>query len=376
MNVNMLQAVHHLVGEYHSFLKTSYRFLDDHLRKQFEEHLSKAEVIIKGPYVTLARDFALGHSLQELAESGLISQEILKAKWPFGKGRLFQHQEEALKIAREGKSFVITTGTGSGKTEAFLLPVLDGIIRRKSQGVKGVQAILLYPMNALANDQLERLRRLLRGSGLDVSFGLYTGDSDATAQNLNELPAETERTTRADIRKSPPDIILTNYKQLEFLLIRKDDRHLFTPSLKYLVLDEIHNYRGALATEVACLIRRLKAHAGLNTGDLIAIGTSATVASRAESMEALASFCSTLFGEDISPNSIIKETYVLNKDEASEWMPLPPALTEDDLYNLDIENDEAVVAIAEKLTGKKCLIEGPIADRISAILSGNKMVKP
>ena len=375
MNVNMLQAVHHLVGEYHGFLKTSYRFLDDHLRKQFEEHLSKAEVIIKGPYVTLARDFALGHSLQELAESGLISQEILKAKLPFGKGRLFQHQEEALKIAREGKSFVITTGTGSGKTEAFLLPVLDGIIRRKSQGVKGVQAILLYPMNALANDQLERLRRLLRGSGLDVSFGLYTGDSDATAQNLNELPAETERTTRADIRKSPPDIILTNYKQLEFLLIRKDDRHLFTPSLKYLVLDEIHNYRGALATEVACLIRRLKAHAGLNTGDLIAIGTSATVASRAESMEGLASFCSTLFGEDISPNSIIKETYVLNKDEASERMPLPPTLTEDDLYNLDIENDEAVVAIAEKLTGKKCLIEGPIADRISAILSGNKMVK-
>jgi len=375
MNVNMLQAVHHLVEEYHSFLKTSYRFLDDHLRKQFEEHLSKAEVIIKGPYVTLARDFALGHSLEELAKNGVISQEILKAKWPFGEGRLFQHQEEALKIAREGKSFVLTTGTGSGKTEAFLLPVLDGIIRRKSQGVKGVQAILLYPMNALANDQLERMRRLLRGSGLDVSFGLYTGDSDVTALNLNEPPADTERITRADIRLSPPDIILTNYKQLEFLLIRKDDRHLFTPSLKYLVLDEIHNYRGALATEVACLIRRLKAHAGLNSGDLIAIGTSATVASREESLEALASFCSTLFGEDISTNSIIKEVYALNKDDAVEWMPPPPALTEDDLYNLDIENDEAVVAIAEKLTGKKCSIDGPIADRISTILAGNKIVK-
>jgi ATP-dependent helicase YprA (DUF1998 family) len=90
----------------------------------------------------------------------------------------------------------VTTGTGSGKTEAFLLPVFDGILRRRREGVRGVQAVLLYPMNALANDQLERLRRMLRGTGVDLSFALYTGDSEKAAQNLREAPAESERLTR------------------------------------------------------------------------------------------------------------------------------------------------------------------------------------
>src|SRR4030042_1564330 len=100
-------------------------------------------------------------------------------------------------------------------------------------------------MNARANDQLERLRRMLRGAGLDISFGMYTGDSEEAGKNLREPPAETERTTRQAIRGNPPDILLTNYKQLEFLLVRKDDKGLFTPSLQFLVLDEIHSYRGA-----------------------------------------------------------------------------------------------------------------------------------
>ncbi|MGQ9590960.1 MAG: hypothetical protein ACUVYA_11765, partial [Planctomycetota bacterium] len=92
----------------------------------------------------------------------------------------------------------------------------------------------------------------MRGTGLDLSFALYTGDSDATARNLGEEPAESERLTRAAIRSQPPDILLTNYKQLEFLLVRREDRGLFTRSLRYLVLDEIHSYRGALANEIAC----------------------------------------------------------------------------------------------------------------------------
>ncbi len=168
MMPNIPQAVRSLIAEYRSFLRTSYRFLDPHLRQQFEGHLERA-----------------------------------------GEGTLFQHQEQAFRIGRAGRSFVITTGTGSGKTEAFLLPVLDGILRRKAEGVRGLQAVFVYPMNALANDQLERLRRLLRGSRLDISFGLYTGDSDTASQALREPPAETERLTRAAIRANPPDILLT-----------------------------------------------------------------------------------------------------------------------------------------------------------------------
>lgn len=204
-------------------------------------------------------------------------------------------------------------------------------------------------MNALANDQLERMRRLLRGTELDVSYGLYTGDSDAAVQSLREEPAETERITRAAIRRNPPDIILTNYKQLEFLLVRKEDRGLFTPSLRYLVLDEIHSYRGALATEIACLIRRLKAHAGLEPGGLIVMGTSATVASGAESSEALAAFASTLFGEAVLVKDIIKESYIERKDEAVEWTPSMPNLSEEEIYRLDVDDDSAVVSLAERL---------------------------
>jgi superfamily II DNA/RNA helicase len=375
MSVNIPQAVHSLIGEYRRFLKTSYRFLDDHLRKQFEDHLARTDVIVRGPYVTLARDYALGHSIKELADSGRLDPEVLKARWPFGDGRLFIHQEQALAAGREGRSFVVTTGTGSGKTEAFLLPIIDGIIRRKREGLKGVQAIFLYPMNALANDQLERMRRLLRDTRLDVSYGLYTGDSDAAAQSLREPAAQTERATRAAIRGNPPDILLTNYKQLEFLLVRKDDRGLFTPSLCYLVLDEVHSYRGALATEIACLVRRLKAHAGLAPGDLTVIGTSATVAAKADGEQALAAFASTLFGEEVRGEDIIKESYIERETDMADWTPPAPQLAEEEIYGLDVDDDSSVVALAERLTGRTCAASGPIADRISAVLAGNRIVR-
>ena len=165
----------------------------------------------------------------------------------------------------------IKTGTGSGKTEAFLLPTLSGVARLRDQGVKGVKAILLYPMNALANDQLVRLRELIGGAGTKLTFALYTGDSESVARQLKGGPLEDQEvTSRAAIRRSPPDVLLTNYKQLEFLLVRKEDRPLFSRALRYLVLDEIHTYRGALATEIACLIRRLKARCGLESGELCA----------------------------------------------------------------------------------------------------------
>lgn len=375
MRPNIPQAVRELVGEYRRFLRTSYRFLDDHLRRQFEAHLDRSEVIVRGPYVTLGRDFARGRSLSAIAQTGDLVPDLLRARWPFGDHQLYLHQEQSLAVGRQGRSFVVTTGTGSGKTEAFLLPVLDGILRRKAAGTAGVQAILLYPMNALANDQLERLRRLLRGSELGLSFGLYTGDSDQASQNLAEPPGDTERVGRQAIRKNPPDILLTNYKQLEFLLVRRDDRALFTRALRYLVLDEIHSYRGALATEIACLIRRLKAHAGLAPGKLVAIGTSATVAARDDGAVSLARFASALFGEPVAPDSIIGEHHAERADENASWTPPPPDLDEADLRNLDTDDDDAIVALAEKLTGRRCPAAGPIADRISSILVGNRVVR-
>jgi ATP-dependent helicase YprA (DUF1998 family) len=193
-------------------------------------------------------------------------------------------------------------------------------------------------MNALANDQLERLRKILRGTGLQISFGLYTGDSDSAAQSLRELPAETERLTHAAVRNDPPDIILTNYKQLEFLLTRREDRWLFAWALRFLVLEEIHSYRGALATEIACLIRRLKSHAGLRPGEIICIGTSATVASKAGALNSLARFARTIFGEEVLTDSIIGESYkqIQAPPSAPEisWIPSPKKLKKKNFWLL------------------------------------------
>ncbi len=375
MMPNIPLVVRNLIDEYRSFLRTSYRFLDDHLRRQFEEHLAQADVVVKGPYVTLARDFALGPTLRGLVDEGIAHPELLEAHWPFGENRLYRHQERAFRIGQAGRSFVITTGTGSGKTEAFLLPVLDGILRRKAEGVRGLQAVFVYPMNALANDQLERLRRLLRGTGLDISFALYTGDSDTTTLALREEPAETERLTRAEVRRNPPDILLTNYKQLDFLLVRKADRHMFTQALRYLVLDEIHSYRGALATEIAWLIRRLKAQAGLEPGQLVTIGTSATVASGSEAAEALARFAGMLFGEAVRPEDIVAEDYAPPSDLAEPYVPPLPDLDPGQLAALNPADEAQVAALAERLTGRPCPPEGPIAERVAAVLAGNRVVR-
>jgi len=371
---NIPQAVRHLITQYRRFLRTSYRFLDPHLREQFEGHLDRADVIVKGPYVTLARDLALGETLATLVERGELDRELLRLHWAFGDGPLFRHQQRALEAGRVGRSFVVTTGTGSGKTEAFLLPVLDGILRRKREGVRGVQAVLLYPMNALANDQLERLRRMTRGTGTSLSFALYTGDSETASARLREEPAETERVSRAQIRRDPPDLLLTNYKQLEFLLVRHDDRDLFTPALRFLVLDELHSYRGALATEIACLIRRIKAHASLAPGQLLGIGTSATVASGHRGADLLARFATALFGEELKPGDILGEAYAPPAPNRTTWIPRPPGLAEEELYRLDPSVDAAVVGLAERLTGRHCQTAGTVAERVGSVLEGNGIV--
>jgi len=191
---------------------------------------------------------------------------------------------------------------------------------------------------------------------------------------LREEPAETERLTRQAIRRDPPDIILTNYKQLEFLLVRPEDRGLFTSTLRYLVLDELHSYRGALATEIACLIRRLKAHTGRAPGEIVAMGTSATVASGAGGAEALAAFATVLFGETVHPHDIIAEHFARPAPEGPLRIPSPAPLSDDDLLGFDPSDEATVVALAERLTGWRAPQSGALAERVSTLLSANAVV--
>jgi ATP-dependent helicase YprA (DUF1998 family) len=372
---SVVESVRHLIEQYRSFIMSSYRLADPKLREQFEGHVNRAEVLVKGPYVTLSRDFAQGNGLTQVLATGCGHLALARLHWPFGDFSLFAHQEAALRAVEGGRNIVVKTGTGSGKTEAFLLPVLSGVLRMKEQGIPGTKAILLYPMNALANDQLMRMRDLIRDSGTGLTFALYTGDSETVARTIGEPVVGNELTRRDDIRRNPPDIILTNYKQLEFLLVRKTDRALFTRALRHLVLDEIHSYRGALATELACLIRRLKARCDLKVQELRCIGTSATVSQDAGGDEALARFASDLFGERFEAGDIIGETYVEVPSPRDPYMPPLAELTDAELTFFTHEDEASLVKLAERLCGRKVPALGSTQEKLKVMLGGNRFLQ-
>lgn len=370
-----VEQVRHLIAAYRRFIKSSYRLADDRLRAQFEEQVDRAEVLVKGPYVTLAREFLAERTLNALVDEGVAERRLLNLHWAFEDKPLFKHQENALRAVSGGRNAVVKTGTASGKTEAFLLPVLSGILRAKGEGVRGTQAILLYPMNALANDQLERLRALIRDSDVPLTFALYTGESETVASTLGEPLAGHELTQRQAIRENPPDIILTNYKQLEFLLIRQADRALFTRALRFLVLDEIHSYRGALATEIACLIRRLKARCGLGSGELRCIGTSATVSRDHGGDEALAAFASGLSDESFTVADVFGEIYREEPQQSEAFMPPLVNPTDDELLAAATADAEEAIVVAERLCGRKAPAEGSATVRLASLLAGNVLVE-
>lgn len=372
---SVIESVRHLTDQYRSFIRSSYRLADPKLRAQFEAHVNGADVLVKGPYVTLSRDFAPGPALADLLDQGVGHADLAKLNWPFGRASLFEHQATALRSVESNRNVVVKTGTGSGKTEAFLLPVLSGVLRMKERGVQGTKAILLYPMNALANDQLERLRSLIRDSDTRITFALYTGDSETVVRTLGEPVGGNELIRKEDIRRNPPDIILTNYKQLEFLLVRKADRELFTRALRYVVLDEIHSYRGALATEVACLLRRLKARCELQAGELRAIGTSATVSQDAGGDAALARFATDLFAEVFAAEDIVGEAYVPVRAPVSTYLPPLAEPEHAELAYFTHEDEATLLRFAERLTGRKCPAAGTTHARITAMLDGNLVLQ-
>ena len=226
---------------------------------------------------------------------------------------LFRHQAQAVAKAAAGQSFVVTTGTGSGKSLCFFIPIIDAAIRARAAGeVRRTRAIVIYPMNALANSQLKELEKFIDQSGLaeglKPTFARYTGQ---------EGQEERER-----IREAKPDILLTNFMMLELLMTRQNplDRAVIANSegLEFLVLDELHTYRGRQGADVAMLARRVRDRLCTNHQP-ICIGTSATMASEgseADRAAQVASVASRLFGTAISPDAVIDESLARATDPA------------------------------------------------------------
>jgi ATP-dependent helicase YprA (DUF1998 family) len=235
------------------------------LRQAFWNQLQLRECFARPPLLSTIPSYRTSLSIEELIarqgpphlHDGLrkLDTTELDTRRP-----LYEHQVKSIELAQRLRSFVVATGTGSGKTECFLLPILDDALRNPGPGVR---AILIYPMNALANDQLDRLRNLLRVIP-HVTFGRYTGDtpwdlSEVSEEERSEIRKPNERFTREEIRNSPPHILLTNFAMMEYLLLRPGDNPIFQQrALRFIVLDEAHTYTGAQGIEVSLLMRRIR----------------------------------------------------------------------------------------------------------------------
>lgn len=275
--------------------------------------LDEPESLTKGPWVEVKLPFRQSASDEALPFLALPITKIIPGFTPYA------HQRKAFErlCGTGSQSTLIATGTGSGKTECFLLPILDYCL---ASDKKGIKAILIYPMNALATDQAKRVasvvKKLQTAGEKKVTVGIYTGESKSWGES-DLAPGLMEN--REAIRKNPPDILLTNYKMLDFLLMRPDDQPLWEGNgpdiLRYLVVDELHTFDGAQGTDLACLIRRLRDRLGL-TDSLACIGTSATLGGP-ESLQDLCRYAASVFGTDFDAASVITE----DRLTADEYLP-------------------------------------------------------
>lgn len=289
MAFNIIEASKRITEKYTRYLKTTFDIADSEYRSLFLDELENGEPFAKGPYLDVIDSFAKGKSVPTLINEEVLNNDFRYIENIYAK-TLHLHQEIAVRKAAEGRNIVVSTGTGSGKTECFLIPILNSLMREKEAFGKitpGVRALIIYPMNALANDQIDRLRGLLSNYN-DITFGCYTGQTEHTEEkarlqfaklNPGKTPLQNERISREAMKNAPPHILITNYAMLEYLMLRPADNVFFDGEFarnwKYIVLDEAHTYTGSTGIEVSMLLRRVVAK--LHNPKLQYILTSATL---------------------------------------------------------------------------------------------------
>lgn len=277
-----ITASQEIRDSYIDYITTTFHIADGMYQKQLSAALRQKGAVVRGPFLDIGGSYETGKTLRELMEEGLISplfdrlEPIPEADRELKLDRpLYLHQEEALRKATQGTNLVITTGTGSGKTESFLLPIIQHLLKEQEAGTlgPGVRAIIIYPMNALANDQMKRMRALFRRYPW-IRYGVYNGNTEhSQSKALMEYrrtyqdkdghpldPAPNEVISREVMQQEPPHILITNYSMLEYMMIRpKDDKVFTNAELRFIVLDEAHIYKGATGMETSLLMRRLRA---------------------------------------------------------------------------------------------------------------------
>ena len=316
MGFNPLVASSDIIDQYRRYVLTTFKTdfqpcsQDDGktLSEQLHDLINNKRLISNGPFLQSSRNFEFGSELKALIPDvlskgfyNLQTDEIDPKRMV-----LYKHQEEAiLRIVRDDRNVVISTGTGSGKTKSFLIPILNHLLTQQENGElgPGVRAMLIYPMNALVNDQTRLLRKILDGQ--EITFGSFTGETKESQKDAEELYHKkgikiqsNELISRERMRESPPNILITNYAMLEHIIIKPENNSVIfgepgNNNWKYVVLDEAHVYTGAKGSEVSLLMRRLRAV--LQRDKLRFILASATLGSDDE-QESVVEFANDLCG--------------------------------------------------------------------------------
>ncbi|MFN3725243.1 MAG: DEAD/DEAH box helicase [Allosphingosinicella sp.] len=303
MNVFELDA--HLVGRYEAFSRSFTQIRAADLKEKVDAEYASRRFWPEA-LIGLNPNYKRGVSMADLVKRGDVDEgmaSVFAAGTPRQAISLYRHQEQALAKAQQGRNYIVTTGTGSGKSLTFFIPIMDRILKSRRAGEpRRTRAVVIYPMNALANSQREELEKFIAPSGLPAhlqpTYARYTGQE-----------SESERKAAA---ANAPDIILTNFMMLELLMTRQDelDKQVMAnmAGLEFLVLDELHTYRGRQGADVAMLVRRVRERVG--SPKMLCIGTSATMASGDEDAgrQAVSSVGTTLFGSAVHQNDVITET--------------------------------------------------------------------
>jgi ATP-dependent helicase YprA (DUF1998 family) len=296
-----------VLADYRDFVRSFFSIADDRARDYVEHALVDERRLWPDCLLQVSPSYVRTNTVDELARRGTLLEETARIfRTPEGQPfHLYQHQVEALEIAVRRESYVVTSGTGSGKSLTYFVPIVDSLLRQPNTGDR-VAALVVYPMNALVNSQLKALENLTEayqqrtGRRFPVSFARYTG--------------ETQESEREALRQHPPQILLTNYVMAELLLVRPEDQRFLDRTgggLRFLVVDELHTYRGRQGADVAMLIRRLKERCA--APNVVCVGTSATMmanrnATPLERRATVAEFATRFFGQQFTESQVIEET--------------------------------------------------------------------
>ena len=330
------------IGDY---IETTFPMTNEPFKGSVQNLLATKDSVYHEPYIAVRLPFRVASEMPTCFEA--IHPEYLP----------YVHQQKAFDrlTGDDGRSTLVATGTGSGKTECFLYPILEYCYQHR--GERGIKALIIYPMNALASDQAKRIAELIYNSPElrgNVTAGMYVGGQEETpARMMSEHGVITDHETMLN---SAPDILMTNYKMLDYLLVRPKDAMLWqdndSETLKYIAVDELHTFDGAQGTDLACLLRRLKRRLGIYDGYLCCIGTSATMGSK-ENNGSIVEYASEIFGEPFEKDSVITEDR-LSAAEFFENSPITqfemPSSEDVDVLNQLSEDDEPAEYLKKAVT--------------------------